>query len=75
MAARDKSEAFRRLGENRTNAALDAIRKLGNLSNRANYSYTPEQIDKIFSALRHAIDEAEKRFGETEEDQKPRFTL
>ena len=73
--ARDKSEAFRRLAENRTNEALEAIRKLGNLSNRGNYSFTQEQIEKIFTVLRAGLASAEKRFGETEEDGETRFTL
>ena len=73
--ARDKSEAFRRLAENRTNEALDAIRKIGNLSNRGNYSFAPAQVEKIFTALRAALDSAEKRFGESEEDGESRFTL
>ncbi|MCF3946221.1 hypothetical protein AiwAL_01580 [Acidiphilium sp. AL] len=73
--ARDKSEAFRRLAENRTNEALDAIRKIGNLSNRGNYSFAPAQVGKIFAALRAALDSAEKRFDESEEDNDPRFTL
>jgi hypothetical protein len=73
--ARDKSNAFKRLAENRTNEALDAIRKIGNLSNRNNYSFSPEQITRIFTAIRAAIDTAERRFGESEEAAEDRFTL
>lgn len=73
--ARDKTEAFKRLAENRTNEALDAIRKIGNLSNRNNYSFSSEQIEKIFKALRNAIDAAEQKFGETDEASDDRFSL
>ncbi len=73
--ARDKSDAFKRLAENRTNEALDAIRKIGNLSNRNNYSFSPEQLTRIFTAIRAAIDTAERRFGESEEAAEDRFTL
>jgi hypothetical protein len=73
--ARDKSDAFKRLAENRTNEALDAIRKIGNLSNRNNYSFSPEQITRIFTAIRAALDTAERRFGESEEIAEDRFTL
>ncbi|SIR13729.1 MULTISPECIES: hypothetical protein [Acidiphilium] len=73
--ARDKSDAFKRLAENRTNEALDAIRKIGNLSNRNNYSFSPEQITRIFTAIRAALDTAERRFGESEEAAEDRFTL
>ncbi|MEE3501003.1 hypothetical protein [Acidiphilium acidophilum] len=75
MMARDKTEAFKRLAENRTNEALDAIRKIGNLSNRNNYSFSPQQIEKIFAALRSALDAAEHRFSETEEAAEDRFSL
>ncbi|MCW8305716.1 hypothetical protein AruPA_01590 [Acidiphilium sp. PA] len=73
--ARDKSDAFKRLAENRTNEALDAIRKIGNLSNRNNYSFSPEQITRIFTAIRAALDAAERRFGESEDIAEDRFTL
>ncbi len=73
--ARDKSDAFKRLAENRTNEALDAIRKIGNLSNRNNYSFSPDQITRIFTAIRAALDAAEQRFGETDEVSEDRFTL
>ncbi|MGC9270249.1 hypothetical protein [Acidiphilium sp.] len=73
--ARDKSDAFKRLAENRTNEALGAIRKIGNLSNRNNYSYSPDQISKIFTALRTALDAAEQRFVETDDSNEDRFTL
>jgi hypothetical protein len=73
--ARDKSDAFKRLAENRTNEALDAIRKIGNLSNRNNYSFSPDQISRIFTAIRTALDAAEQRFGETDEISEDRFTL
>jgi hypothetical protein len=73
--ARDKSDAFKRLAENRTNEALDAIRKIGNLSNRNNYGFSPDQITKIFTAMRTALDTAEQRFEETEEPTEDRFTL
>ncbi|MDD2876032.1 MAG: hypothetical protein PHT60_02260 [Acidiphilium sp.] len=73
--ARDKSDAFKRLAENRTNEALGAIRKIGNLSNRNNYSFTLPQIEKIFSALRAALDTAEQRFSDVAEPDDERFSL
>lgn len=60
---RDKRAAFRRLAQNRTNATLDMIRKLENLSNRGNYDYTESEIAKIFDTLRTALNEAEGKFA------------
>jgi len=46
-----KSEAFKRLAEKRTNAILDRIRVLGNLSNPYAYEYTEDDVRTIFAAL------------------------
>ena len=66
MSSEDsKSSKFRVLAEKRTNKALDAIRLVGNLSNRQTYEYTPEQTKKIVKALREAVSEIEGRFNTT----------
>lgn len=44
-------ERFKRLATSRTNAVLDKLRILGNLSNKQLYSYSDEDLDKIFSAI------------------------
>jgi ABC-type Fe3+-hydroxamate transport system substrate-binding protein len=44
-------ERFKRLATARTNAVLDKLRILGNLSNRQLYSYTEEEVEKIFNAI------------------------
>ncbi len=46
-----KREAFARLAERRTNVILDRIRTLGNLSNPYAYSYSDEDIKRIFGAI------------------------
>lgn len=46
-----RHERFKRLAEARTNAVLEKLRLLGNLSNRANYEYTEEEARKIFSVI------------------------
>jgi hypothetical protein len=46
-----KSDAFKRLAERRTNAILDRIRVLGNLSNPYAYEYTEDDVRAIFSAI------------------------
>ena len=71
---KDKRGDFRRLAQQRTVSALDVIRKIENLSNKANYEYTPEQVEKIFDTLREAIDHAEARFAD-KRDRIRNFTL
>lgn len=68
----DKKKNFKRLAESRTEKAIDEIRKIGNLSNTNNYSYTKEDVDKIFNALNEAIEESKKKFPYGE---KKRFSL
>lgn len=46
-----RQERFKRLAIYRTNAVLEKLRILGNLSNKANYDYSPEEVRKIFSAI------------------------
>ena len=67
MNGGDKGENFVRLAEGRTQVALDAIRKLGNLSNRRAYDYADGDIRKITKALRDAVSDLEKRFGSSTE--------
>lgn len=60
----DKREKFVRLAEQRVNRALREIRLIGNLSNRAAYSSTDEDIKKIFRALQKEMEAARARFGD-----------
>ena len=60
--SKQKEENFIRLAENRTNKVLDMIRLLGNLSNTSNYSYTQEQVDKIFGAIEKELAIAKRKF-------------
>lgn len=55
---------FRRLAESRVNRALNDIRLIGNLSNRNNYDYTNEEIDKIFRAIDSELKQVRARFLE-----------
>jgi len=59
----EKREKFVKLAEGRTQAALQAIRKLGNLSNRRAYDFTEADIKKIAKVLRDAISDVERKFG------------
>lgn len=50
-----KEENFRRLAERRTNAVLERLRILGNLSNRSAYAYSDEDVRKIFRAIEREL--------------------
>ena len=70
----EKREKFVRLAEGRTQAALSAIRKIGNLSNKRAYNYNESDIKKITKALRESIADVERRFS-TSGDQTDNFKL
>lgn len=71
----EKREKFVRLAEGRTQSALDAIRKLGNLSNRRAYEYSDSDVRKILKALRDATSDIERKFGSTASDGADKFKL
>lgn len=58
----NKSERFRRLAEKRTRRVLEDMRILSNLSNKGLYDYSPEQLRKVFGAIKEALTKAEVRF-------------
>ena len=61
-------QRFKRIAEVRTNAVLDRLRILGNLSNRQMYSYSEEDIDKIFSAINKQMKEVRAKFNSREKE-------
>ena len=71
-----KEQRFHRLATKRTEAALQKIRLLENLSG-SSYSYTLEQADRIVGALRAAVDAVETKFNRAGGRQKSKseFTL
>tara|TARA_Y100001947_G_scaffold139337_1_gene129480 strand:- start:1714 stop:1959 length:246 start_codon:yes stop_codon:yes gene_type:complete len=71
----EKHEKFRQLAESRTNKALDAIGRIGNLSNRSSYDWDEAEIKKIIKALKDAVNEVEGRFSTTRGKQGHKFKL
>jgi len=61
-------ERFKRIAAVRTNAVLDRLRILGNLSNRQMYSYSEEDINKIFSAINKQIKEVRIKFNSKKQE-------
>lgn len=46
-----REQKFRRIAEIRTNAVIDKLRLLGNLSNKRVYSFTEIEIDTMFNEI------------------------
>jgi len=57
-----KSDRFKRVAERRTKVVLRDLRIIGNCGNKGNYSYTEEQVRKIFFEIEQAVKEAKSRF-------------
>ena len=57
-----KEQKFARLATKRTQAALQKIRLLGNLTG-SSYAYTPEQAARIVGALRAAVGAVEAKLN------------
>ncbi|MBI3345082.1 MAG: hypothetical protein HY028_09570 [Gammaproteobacteria bacterium] len=55
-------EKFVRLATKRVSNALKAIQLVGNLSNKSNYDYTEDDVQKIFKALQDELSASRKKF-------------
>lgn len=62
----EKREKFVRLAEQRVNRALREMRLIGNLSNRAAYESTEDDVKKIFRILHKELEAARARFGDAD---------
>ena len=70
-----KREKFRELAESRTNNALVAIGRIGNLSNRQLYEFEEAEVKKVMRALREAIADVESRFASPKAKDDSRFVI
>lgn len=75
MLRENDRKKFVDLAENRVNKTLNDIRLIGNLSNKSNYSYTDEDVKKIYSVLKVALDDMKVRFELKAGEQKQAFKL
>jgi hypothetical protein len=48
-------DRFKRIATSRTVRILNDVRLLGNCSNKGNYSYTKEEVDRIFSTIEKEV--------------------
>lgn len=57
-----KRERFKRLATQRTNIVLKRLKVLGNCANRSAYTYTEEEINRIFSEIERRVRETKAKF-------------
>ncbi|MBJ7437599.1 MAG: hypothetical protein JHD35_01055 [Sphingopyxis sp.] len=70
-----KRGKFRELAEARTNRAIEAIARLGNLSNKQLYEWEDTEVKKIVKALRDSVTDVEQRFASPKTKRSGGFTL
>ena len=59
----DKKENFKRISENRKNKIIELISKLHNLTNKAFYEYSEEDINNLFDPINEALNEERSKFN------------
>ena len=59
--AESKADKFKRLAEPRVDSTVKKIKIIGNLAANG-YEYNAEQVEKILTTLKTAVDEVEKKF-------------
>ncbi|MCT7464778.1 hypothetical protein N5S72_09985 [Aliarcobacter cryaerophilus] len=62
MSNEDKHEKFKRIVSKRVNELINKIDILGNCSNKSNYYYTEEDVNKIFNAIELKLRETKSQF-------------
>lgn len=72
MEKEDKHGKFKRIATKRVNELLNKLDVLGNCSNKSNYTYTEEDIQKIFKAIDSKVKETKSKFKTKKEKD---FTL
>ena len=71
----DRHDRFVRLAETRTQKALDAIRLIGNLSNRSTYEFSDSEVRQVFKALDEELKVARERFNQAAGSRGSGFTF
>lgn len=66
----EKEARFRRLAAQRTNSVLKKLDILGNCANKSAYSYTEEEVNKIFNEIDRCVKETKLKFNFSKRDRK-----
>lgn len=59
-----KRQRFQKVAAKRVQKILDGMDTLGKCSNKINYEYNEEEVEKMFSAIREKIKEVENLYYE-----------
>jgi len=70
----EKRARFLRIAERRTTNALEALRKIRSLGNRARYDFAPEHAAQIVDALQARVDEIESALANPKVNRDFEFT-
>lgn len=57
-----RNDRFRRLAASRGDRLIREIALLGNLANRKNYTYTPDEVDALFGPIEAELRETRALF-------------
>lgn len=74
MAETDRQK-FKRLAEKRVSNMLKTIRLVGNLSNKSNYDYTSNDVEKIFSVIQRELKTCRAKFANGTDESANNFRL
>jgi len=64
-----KEEYFLRIATPRVKKVLGSLRILGNCSNRNNYSYDQEQVNKMFATITEGLETTIMKFTPSKQEQ------
>lgn len=72
-----KHEKFERLASKRTESVLKKLDVLANCSNKSNYEYSEDDVERIFSAIEEKVEQVEREFEQKirEEEVDTEFSL
>ena len=63
MSKDNKSDKFKQLARSRVNRAINMIRLIANLGNKAHYDYTSDQAKKIINVLQSEVSNVKVKFN------------
>tara|TARA_B100000029_G_C17246546_1_gene841087 strand:+ start:64 stop:288 length:225 start_codon:yes stop_codon:yes gene_type:complete len=63
MSKNNKSDKFKQLARSRVNRAINMIRLIANLGNKAHYDYTSDQAKKIINVLQSEVSNVKVKFN------------
>ncbi|MCM8761551.1 MAG: hypothetical protein NC938_06270 [Candidatus Omnitrophica bacterium] len=73
VGGESKADKFKRLASKRVTNAISKIELIANLAS-SSYEYTPEQVEKILTALQGSVDKVKAAFSK-QKIEKTKFSL